>query len=152
MMKRQWSLVFLFFLSIPRFSDAATQQEIQQAVDDGLAHLAATMTTSGDEGYWPYANNGRLATTAAALLAFVEEGFLPGADVEIGAVNYGDVVGKASRYIFNRARVDSRFTSIGPGGMETAGYTRFAEDYNNDGVLNDSGNNQAIYFDPGASS
>ena len=150
-MKFLWRALIMFVLFIPGFSQAATQQEIKQAVNDGLAYLASSMTTIGDEGYWPYSNDGTLAATAAAVTAFVEEEYLPGKDVVIGGTNYGDVVGKACKYIFNRAKVDSRFTTIGPGGLETAGYTRYAEDYNNDGVLNDGGNNQAIFFNPGNS-
>ncbi|MDY6950243.1 MAG: hypothetical protein SWE60_01915 [Thermodesulfobacteriota bacterium] len=150
-MKRLLSLLISFVFFLPGSLLGSTQQEIQEAIDDGLAYLAASMTTSGDEGYWSYSNDGTLAVTATAVLAFIEEGYLPGTDVEIDGTNYGDVVGKACNYIFNCATADSRFTSIGPGGMETAGYTRYAEDYNNDGVLNDGGNDQAILFDPGIS-
>jgi len=148
-MKRLLMIFIMFMFFNPALSQAATQQEIRVAIDDALAHLASSMTISGDEGYWSYAENGTLAATASAALAFVEEGYLPGTDVVISGVNYGDIVGRAYKYIFNRATADSRFTSIGPGGMETAEYTRYAEDYNNDGVLNDNGNDQAIYFDPG---
>ena len=63
----------------------------------------------------------------------------------INGVNYGDVVGYALNYVFNRATADSRF------GVETAVYPRYAEDYNNDGVY-DEGNDQAIYFEPGVAS
>ena len=142
-------------LGMSGLANGATQQEIQQAIDEGLANLAGTQSVSGSEGYWSLSNNGTVATTATAVLAFVEEGFLPGADVIIdtggGPVNYGDVVGRACNYVFNRATVDTRFTSIGPGGKETAGYLRYAEDYNNNGLLDDGGNNQALYFNPGAS-
>ena len=119
-MRRLLVILIVFLIFLPVISHAATQQEIQDTVDDGLAYLASSMTTSGDEGYWNYSNNGTLAATAAAVLAFVEEGYLPGTDVVIGGTNYGDVVGKAYKYIFNRAKADPRFTSIGPGGMETA--------------------------------
>jgi len=127
---------------------AATEQDKQQAIDNGLAWLASTQATSEPtpgvfEGYWPYSNDGTLAATGSAALAFIEKGYLPGTDVVIGGTNYGDVVGKAVNYIFNRATVDTGF------GVETAGYTRYAEDYNNDGnYTNDGGNNQAIFFDP----
>jgi hypothetical protein len=118
---------------------AATEEAKQLAIDNGLAWLASTQTTSGAEGYWPYANYGTVAATAAAALAFVEAGYLPGD----GSI-YDDVITKAVTYIFNRATVDSRF------GVEPAyGYPfpRYAEDYNNDGV--GEGNNQAIFFDAG---
>jgi hypothetical protein len=128
---------------------AATEETKREAINDGLVWLIGQQVVSGDEGYWPYAHDGTLATTAAAALAFIEEGFLPGEDVIIGippdTVNYGDVVGPAVNYIFNRATVDPRF------GVETGGYWRYAEDYNNDGIAgNDGGNDQAIYFEPGA--
>ena len=125
---------------------AATEQQKQQAIDDGLAWLAASQSISGSEGWWYYSNNGTVAATATSALAFVEEGYLPGNEVVINEVNYGDVVGRAVTYVFNRARADYRF------GPEYAGYPHYAEDYNNDGVFgNDGGNNQAIYFEPGAS-
>ncbi|HOX25778.1 MAG TPA: FG-GAP-like repeat-containing protein [Candidatus Krumholzibacteria bacterium] len=123
---------------------AATEQVKRQAIDSGLVWLAVNQTRAGDEGYWPYENTGTLAATAAAALAFIEEGYLPGADVVINEVNYGDVVGYALNYMFNRALVDTRF------GVEYAVYERYAEDYNNDGIYGE-GNDQAIYFEPGDS-
>jgi len=51
---------------------AATEETKQTAIDIGLEHLAGSQAVSGAEGYWPYANNGTLASTAAAALAFVE--------------------------------------------------------------------------------
>ena len=116
----------------------ATEETKQLSIDNGLAWLASTQTVSGAEGYWPYANNGTLAATASAALAFIEEGYLPG-----DGSMYDGVVTKALTYIFNRATVDGRF---GPEG--TAPNQRYGEDYNNDGVFND-GNNEAIYFNPG---
>ncbi len=121
---------------------AATEQAKQQAINDGLVWLISQQIVSGDEIYWSYGSDGTLATTAAVALAFIDEGFLPGDDVVIDGDSYGDVVGGAANYIFNRATFDSRF------GVETAGYWRYAEDYNNDGVAgNDGGNDQAIYFE-----
>jgi len=117
---------------------AATEETKQTAIDIGLEYLAGSQAVSGAEGYWPYANNGTLASTAAAALAFVEEGYLPG-DASV----YGDVVERACEYVFNRATVDGRF------GVESAVYVRYAEDYDDDGVYDD-GNDQAIYFEPGA--
>lgn len=126
----------------------ATEQDKQIAIDAGLAYLANSMQTSGSEGYWPYGNNGTLAATGSAALAFIEEGYLP-----TDASGYGkDIVAPALNYIFNRAVTEGNFNSLGLGGKETAGYTRYAEDYNNDGILNDGGNNQAIYFWPGNAS
>ena len=119
----------------------ATEETKQTAIDNGLAWLAANQVDLGAEGYWVYPGDatGNLATTASAALAFIEEGYLPG-DASI----YDAVVTKAVAYIFNRATIDNRF------GVELDGYPRYAEDYNNDGIYND-GNNQVIYFEPGAS-
>jgi hypothetical protein len=119
---------------------AATEEAKQLSIDNGLAWLASTQVTSGAEGYWPYSNNGTIAATGSAVLAFLEEGYLPGD----GSI-YDDVVTKAVTYIFNRATVDGRF------GVETAGYEHYAEDYSNNGAPYDEGNDEAIYFEPGAS-
>ncbi|MHC4273783.1 MAG: hypothetical protein ACYSUR_08950, partial [Planctomycetota bacterium] len=59
---------------------AATEETKRAAINDGLVWLIGQQVVSGDEGYWPYANNGTLAATATAALAFIEEGFLPGED------------------------------------------------------------------------
>ena len=142
-------IVFMTVLAVAGTANAATQQAIQQAIDDGLAYLAGTMATSGTEGYWSYSNDGTLAATASAALAFIEEGYLPGDS------SYGDsVVAPALNYIFNRAKVDGNFgvedqyAGAKSGPMDTQ-YERYAEDYNNDGdYTNDGGNNQAIFFDP----
>jgi hypothetical protein len=133
----------LTFLSAFLVSTAMATPEPgkQLGIDKGLAWLAATQVQSGPEGWWPYADYGTLATTATAALAFIEEGYLPGDDVVILGTNYGDVVGRAVTYMFNRATVDTRF------GVEYAGYERYAEDYNFDhDYTNDGGNNRAIYF------
>lgn len=116
----------------------ATEETKQTAIDNGLAWLAATQVVAGPEGYWPYANDGTLAATASAALAFIEEGYLPG-----DGSMYDAVITRAVTYIFNRAAIDGRF------GVEYTDYQRYAEDYDNDGVYDD-GNNQAIYFEPGA--
>ncbi len=139
-MKRITLCFGLLALLLAVNATAATEEAKQQAIDDGLAWLAATQTISGAEGYWSYGNDGTLATTASAALAFIEEGYLPG-DLSV----YDGVITRAVTYIFNRATVDSRF------GVETDEYERYAEDYSNDGPPYDEGNNQAIYFEPGAS-
>jgi len=128
----------MIVLAVAGTVNAATQQQIQQAIDDGLTYLAGSMTVAGSEGYFPYSNDGTLAATASAALAFIEEGYLPN-----DGSTYGTQVGQMCNYIFNRAKVDTNY------GPEYAGYARYAEDYNNDGdFTNDGGNNQAIYFDP----
>ena len=136
-------LVITLMLALTSMSAlAATEQQKQIAIDEGLIWLANHQSLSGDQGYWSYANDGTLACTAAAALAFIEERYLPGEDVVINEVNYGDVVGYALNYIFARAVADGNF------GVEYAGYERYAEDYDNDGIYDD-GNDQAIYFNPG---
>lgn len=147
------ALLAITMILITCVANAATQQEKRAAINKGLAHLANTQAVTGSEGYWPYPNDGTLAATATAILAFVEENHLPGEDVIIdtggGPVNYGDVVGKAVNYMMNRARSASGWGWTDHG-KETAGYLRYAEDYNNNGNPNDDGgNNQAIWFNPG---
>jgi hypothetical protein len=113
---------------------AATQQAIQQSIDDGLAWLK-TQQSAG--GYWLYGGNSTreiLAATSSAALAFIEEGYLP-----YDGSTYGTEVGKAVDYIFGGA-----LTSTVP--WETAGYNRHAEDYNFNGVLDDGGNNRMASF------
>jgi len=135
-------LAFIVLLTVAGMAQAATEQEKQLAIDKGLAWLASTQATSGTEGYWWYDYEGTLAATGSAALAFIEEGYLPGADVIIdtgsGPVNYGDVVGKATNYIFNRARS----TDIG---MQLHGHP---ENYDNSVDNSGDGNGQGIYFDP----
>lgn len=136
-MKRK-IIVLMIVMAFVGTVNAATQQEIQQAIDDGLDWLASTQTSSGSEGYWSYTSNGTLAATGSAALAFIEEGYLPGTDyIDGDGINRGDVVGKAVNYIFNRATS----VSIGP---QT--YV-LPEDYNDDGVSD--GNGKAMYFYPG---
>lgn len=142
--KTCWLLLALLLFAAAGTALAATEEAKTTAIENGLVWLANTQETSGDEGYWPYSNYGTLAATATAALAFIEEGWLPGIDFEVNGTNYGDVVTPALEYILNRATPDGRF------GVETAGYTRYAEDYNNDGdFTNDGGNDQAVYFNPG---
>ena len=137
---------------VANVGQAATEQAKQAAIDAGLAYLAGSQITSGTyDGAWEYRRtynsgpsyDGYLAATASAALAFIEEGYTPGD----GSI-YDTHVTKAVNYIFDKAKVDPYYNNYG---RETAGYTRYAEDYNNDGVVNslDVGrNNQAIYFDP----
>jgi len=97
----------------------ATEQDKQQAIDDGLAWLASTQSTSGAEGYWPRGDSGTLATTASAVLAFIEEGYLPG-----DGSAYGDgVVQRACNYIFNRATNDTQGMYFNPGAYNRSVYT-----------------------------
>jgi len=100
-------------------ASAATQQDIQSAIDAGLARLAADQTVSGSEGYWSYANDGTLAATAAAALAFIGEGYLPG-----DGSTYGNgVVQNACNYVFNRATADTVGVYFDPGNYNRSVYT-----------------------------
>jgi hypothetical protein len=103
-------LVLVVLIAVP--AQAATQQTIQASIDAGLQWLHNNMTTSGAEGYWSYGNDGTLAATGAAALAFIGEGYLPGD----GSI-YGDTVQKACNYIFNRAQDDTAY-----GGTATTRY------------------------------
>ena len=68
----------LFALLLIGNAMAATEEAESTAIDNGLAWLAGAQTINGAEGYWPYGNDGTLATTASAALAFIEEGYYPG--------------------------------------------------------------------------
>jgi len=136
------SLVVVFITSsiglaaVPGSAGTATEQDKQLAIDAGLAWLASTQSTSGTQGYWSYGNDGTLAATASAALAFIEEGYLPD---PAGSV-YEQKVDKALNYIFARADlVPISKTTFAPG---------HPEDYNNNGLVDDGGNGQGIYFDP----
>ena len=127
----------LISLMMAKTATAATEQAKQLAIDNGLAWLASTQQT---DGRWLYTSwDGDLAATGSAALAFIEEGYLPGSDVVINSVNYGDVVGKACDYIFNRATSQAI-------GTQTMGHP---EDYDNNG--SGDGNSLGIYFNPGSS-
>ncbi|MCK4415022.1 MAG: hypothetical protein KAY32_15930, partial [Candidatus Eisenbacteria sp.] len=138
-MKHLLSVAFVALL-LTTSAMAATEETKEQAIQDGLAWIASTQSVSGSEGWWSYSNDGTLAATGAAALAFVEEGhWHPDSAYYVQTM-------RALTYMFNRALVDSRF------GVETAVSQRYAEDYNNDGdYTNDGGNDQAIYFEPGNS-
>ena len=76
-------LFLILLLMVAGVSQAATEQAKRAAINKGLGYLAQTQSTSGTEGYWSLSNDGTLAATASAALAFVEEGYLPGNDVVI---------------------------------------------------------------------
>jgi hypothetical protein len=84
-------------------AQAASQQDIQTAIDDGLDWLAQTQTAGG---YWNDWNGaaGYVAATASAALAFIEEGHLPGTNyIDGNGTNHGDVVGDAVNYLYGYA-------------------------------------------------
>ncbi len=84
---------------------AATQLEIDQAITDGLAWQATQQNADGSFGSGP----NRVAYTAAAVLAFENEGHFPG-----GGSAYSTHVEKGLDFIFGYAHT----VSIGP---QTAG-------------------------------
>lgn len=94
-------IIFTLVLAFAGIVNAATQEAIQEAIDDGLAWLASTQQLSGTTGYWLDSNGsaGYVAATASAALAFIEEGYKP----YDGSI-YGEVVGKAVDYIYSYAR------------------------------------------------
>lgn len=73
---------------------AATQAQIDQAIQDGLAWLATQQQTNGQFG-----SSYALANTATAVLAFENEGHFPG-----GGTLYSGVVERGLDYIFSTCR------------------------------------------------
>ena len=91
------SLVLLVgMLGIP--VQAATQLEIDQAIQDGLAWLATQQQVDGRICQMPYPNP--VAATAAAVLAFENEGHFPG-----GGTAYSGVVEDGLDFIFSYAKI-----------------------------------------------
>lgn len=116
-------LAVALYIGVPK-AEAATQTEINLAISNGLAWLATQQNaTSGIfGGVYPLAN------TAAAVLAFENEGYFPD-----GATAYSDEVEKGLDYIFTRAFKVSVSN-------QTAGYSG-----RNDNP-DTNGNGQGIYF------
>jgi hypothetical protein len=98
---------------------APTRQEIDQAIERGLAWLAASQDE--DDGYWG-SGNYRLGDTAAVVLAFENEGHFPG-----GGTAYSANVEAGLDYIFSKA-------------VETSVPVQPAGDPDTDG------DGQAVYF------
>lgn len=91
------SLVLLAgMLGIP--VQAATQPEIDQAIQDGLAWLATQQQVDGRICQMPYSNP--VAATGTAVLAFENEGHFPG-----GATLYSGVVEAGLDFIFQYANI-----------------------------------------------
>ena len=80
--------LMLPIVAIP--AGAATQTQIDQAIQDGLAWLATQQNSDGSFG-----SGYSFANTAAAVLAFENEGHFPG-----GGTEYSDEVEKGLDYIF----------------------------------------------------
>ncbi|HCO94563.1 MAG TPA: hypothetical protein DIU00_11535 [Phycisphaerales bacterium] len=112
--------------------NAATQEAIQQSIDDGLAWLA---TAQSADGHWEYGGTREdVAATSSALLALIEEGHYMGSGTA-----YEAQVTNGVNWLFNRAYTQAPV-------WETAGYSRHAEDYNGNLALDDGGNNRMVYF------
>gem|GEM_PF-3122306 len=110
--------VVLYLIAITAQA-APTQQEIDQAIEKGLAWLAAEQNE--DYGYWG-AGGYRLGDTAAVVLAFENEGHFPG-----GGTAYSANVEAGLDYIFSKA-------------VETSVPVQPAGDPDTDG------DGQAVYF------
>lgn len=77
--------------------NAATPEEINTAIADGLAYLATNQNTDGSFGSSSDPDY-KIAETAEAVLAFENEGHFPG-----GATAYSDEVEKGLNFIFEYA-------------------------------------------------
>jgi hypothetical protein len=101
-MKRMLLVAAVAALGLVGVARAATEAEKRAAIDAGLVYLAQTQTPAG---YWNYGGwPDDTAATGAAVLAFEEQGFLPGQDVVIGSQHFGDVVGKGLNFLMTQAQ------------------------------------------------
>jgi len=117
-MERAYAIIGCIVLCLACTAQAATDKEKRVAIDKGLEHLAQTQRPTGE---WTYTNTpGSTATTGAALLAFLEEGYRPGTDVVFDGTDYGDVVGDGLGYLFNQAQ-SCPITSQPAGNPDTNG-------------------------------
>lgn len=113
------------YIDAPK-AEAATQTEIDDAIQKGLAWLATQQNpTYGYFGSGSYL----LANTAAAVLAFENEGHFPG-----GGTTYSAVVEKGLEFIFRYARKISI-------SVQTVGYSGRYDDPDT------NGNGLGVYFE-----
>lgn len=93
-------IVIMAVLAIAGTANAATEAEKDEAITAGLEWLAQNRVGGVTGTYWsgPEAQ----ASTGAAILAFVQEGYAPGDDVIINGTSYGDVVGGGLEYLTDR--------------------------------------------------
>ena len=125
-MKHSLTLLLAMAVLLAWFTPAArgaTDAEIDQAIQDGLAWLATQQHADGSFGSGYY-----LANTATAVLAFENEGHFPG-----GATAYSTNVEEGLDYIFTRAYK----IGINP---QTYGYAGRNDDPDT------NGNGQGVYF------
>lgn len=124
LLTRIWTLLLMLpVLTAPTF--AATQVEIDQAIQNGLAWMVTQQNpTSGRFG----GGNYYLANTATAVLAFENEGHFPG-----GGTAYSINVEKGLDYIFTKALK----VEINP---QTSGYSGRNDDPDT------NGNGLGVYF------
>jgi len=89
------------YIDAPK-AEAATQAQIDDAIQKGLAWLAANQDPSG---YFYGSSSYRLANTAAAVLAFENEGHFPGPDSSVPSApgTYEKVVEDGLDFIFQYA-------------------------------------------------
>lgn len=115
-------LIVTLYIGVPN-AEAATQSEINEAISKGLAWLATQQNPNGSitSGY-------PLSDTAAAILAFENEGHFPG-----GGTLYSGVVEDGLDYIFQYARK----VAIDP---QVVGYSGRNDDPDT------NGNGEGIYF------
>jgi hypothetical protein len=101
------AVMIMGVLAVMPAVNAATEEEINTAIDCGLAYLAVNQNLdgsfgSGDDDY-------KIAQTAEAVLAFENEGHFPG-----GATLYSENVEKGLDYIFGYAKT---MTTVGVSGQ-----------------------------------
>ncbi len=112
------------YIDAPK-ADAATQTEIDTAIQKGLAWLATQQHPT--DGY--FGTSDTLANTATVVLAFENEGHFPG-----GGTTYSTVVEKGLDYIFSRAYKI-------PINVQTYGYAGRYDDPDT------NGNGLGVYFE-----
>ena len=94
------TLAISMLLAVANVSHAASEAEKQAAIDAGLLWLAGQQQP---DGRWEYGDPGSdIGATGAALLAFIEEGHIPG-----GGTAYSTNVADGLNYLFSNARTYS---------------------------------------------
>jgi len=93
-----WLLALLIALSFVSMAQAATEQQKQDAIKNGLQWLAGQQQAGG---YWNFSGNER-ASTAAALLAFTEQYSKPGGWF---GNDYKPVVDNAAKWLLGQTKL-----------------------------------------------
>lgn len=118
------ALVAVSLITLAAPIKAATEPEINDAIQDGLAWLATTQNTYDGS----FGGGNRLANTATAVLAFENEGYFPG-----GGSTYSTNVEKGLDFIFRYCHKESVYP-------QTFGYTGRYDDPDT------NGNGVGIFF------